>query len=139
MDVIQRLDRAEIEKLEKKKIDDFRPGDTVKVSCNVVEGDKRRIQVFEGVVIFRKGSGLSESVCVRKVSAGGIGVERVFPLYSPTVDKIVRVREGKVRRARLYYLRDRAGKSARVREKSAVAKVREASGEAAAPAEDTQS
>ena len=116
MNVIQRLDRAEIESMSKKPIDEFRPGDTVKVHCNVVEGSKTRVQVFEGTVMYRKGTGLSENVCVRKIGAGGIGVERVFPLWSPTVAKIERVRQGRVRRARLFYLRELRGKAARVRE-----------------------
>lgn len=123
MDAIQRLERAEIENMRKKSIDDFRPGDTVKVHCNVVEGNKRRIQVFEGTVLYVKGSGINKNVCVRKIAVGAVGVERVFPLHSPTVEKIERVREGRVRRARLYYLRDRIGKAARVREKAPSGKV----------------
>jgi large subunit ribosomal protein L19 len=93
----------------------FRVGDTIKVHAKVVEGDKERIQVFEGVVIGRQGSGMREAVRVRKLSYG-VGVERLFPLHSPMVDKIELAKEGKVRRAKLYYLRDRKGKAARLKE-----------------------
>jgi large subunit ribosomal protein L19 len=95
---------------------EFRAGDTVKVHVRVVEGDKERIQVFQGVVIARRGGGTRETFTVRKVS-GGIGVERIFPLHSPILDKIEVVRLGKVRRAKLYYLRDRRGKAARIEER----------------------
>lgn len=94
----------------------FRPGDTVRVHVKVIEGQRERIQVFEGVVIKRRGSGISETFTVRKIS-NGIGVERTFPLHSPKVDHIDVVRYGKVRRAKLYYLRDRVGKAARIKEK----------------------
>jgi large subunit ribosomal protein L19 len=94
----------------------FNPGDTVAVHVKVVEGDKERIQVFQGVVIKRKGDGMNETFTVRKVSEG-IGVERIFPLHSPSVAKIERLREGKVRRAKLYYLRGLKGKAARISEK----------------------
>lgn len=94
----------------------FGPGDTLRVNVRVREGEKERIQVFEGVCIARKNGGISETFTVRKVSSG-IGVERVFPLHSPSVDSIVVVRRGQVRRAKLYYLRARKGKSARIREK----------------------
>jgi large subunit ribosomal protein L19 len=94
----------------------FRAGDTVKVHVKVIEGNRTRIQVFEGVVIARKGSGIGETFIVRKVSFG-TGVERTFPLHSPTIDKIEVDRKGEVRRAKLYYLRGRRGKSARIREK----------------------
>ncbi len=97
-------------------IPDFRPGDTVKVNVRVVEGTRSRIQVFEGVVIARKGGGLRETLTVRKVSFG-VGVERTFPVHSPVIESIEVVRRGKVRRAKLYYLRDRVGKSARIKEK----------------------
>ncbi|MFP4149730.1 MAG: 50S ribosomal protein L19 [Nitriliruptoraceae bacterium] len=97
-------------------IPDFRPGDTVKVNVRVVEGTRSRIQVFEGVVIARRGGGLRESFTVRKVSFG-VGVERTFPVHSPVIESIDVVRRGKVRRAKLYYLRDRVGKSARIKEK----------------------
>ena len=95
---------------------DFRPGDTVKVHVRVVEGGKERVQVFQGNVIRRQGSGLQETYTVRKLSYG-VGVERTFPLHTPTVSKIEVVRRGDVRRAKLYYLRDRVGKAAKVREK----------------------
>ncbi|MFQ5708890.1 MAG: 50S ribosomal protein L19 [bacterium] len=100
----------------KKDIPDFGPGDTVAVHSKVIEGDKERIQVFEGVVIKRKGGGINETVTVRKFS-NGVGVERIFPLHSPNVDKIVRLRSGKVRRAKLYYLRGLRGRAARIAEK----------------------
>jgi large subunit ribosomal protein L19 len=95
---------------------EFWPGDTVKVNVRVVEGTRSRIQVFEGVVIARKGGGLRETFTVRKVSFG-VGVERTFPLHSPVIESIEVARRGKVRRAKLYYLRDRVGKKARIKEK----------------------
>jgi large subunit ribosomal protein L19 len=97
-------------------VPEFRPGDTVAVHVRVVEGDKERIQLFQGVVIARRGGGTRETFTVRKVS-GGVGVERIFPLQSPNVDKIAVVRQGKVRRAKLYYLRGRRGKAARIEER----------------------
>ncbi len=97
-------------------IPEFRAGDTVKVHVRVVEGDKQRIQIFQGVVIARKGGGSRETFTVRKMS-GGIGVERVFPLHSPVLDQIEVVRRGKVRRAKLYYLRELRGKAARIEER----------------------
>ena len=97
-------------------VPEFRAGDTVKVHVRVVEGDKERIQIFEGVVISRRGSGTRESFTVRKIS-GGIGVERVFPLHGPVIDKIEVVRRGRVRRAKLYYLRNLRGKAARIEER----------------------
>lgn len=97
-------------------IPEFWPGDTVKVHVRVVEGTRSRIQVFEGVVIARKGGGLRETFTVRKVSFG-VGVERTFPLHSPVIDKIEVSRRGAVRRAKLYYLRDRVGKKARIKER----------------------
>ena len=99
-----------------KKIPEFAPGDTVRVNVRIKEGDRERIQAYEGVVIGRSGGGLQESFTVRKISFGE-GVERVFPLYSPMIDSIKLVRRGKVRRAKLYYLRGRRGKSARIVEK----------------------
>jgi len=95
---------------------DFRPGDTLRVSVRVREGDKERLQAFEGVCIARKHGGISETFTVRKVS-GGVGVERIFPFHSPSIDSIQVVRMGRVRRAKLYYLRDRKGKSARIQER----------------------
>ena len=103
----------------KTDIPEFRAGDTVKVHVRVVEGNKQRIQVFQGVVIARRGGGTRESFTVRKIS-GGIGVERVFPLHSPSIDKIEVVRHGKVRRAKLYYLRELRGKAARIEERRQV-------------------
>jgi len=95
---------------------DFLPGDTVRVQVRVREGDKERLQAFEGVCIGRRGAGISETFTVRKVSAG-IGVERIFPLHSPSISAITLVRRGHVRRAKLYYLRNLTGKKARIREK----------------------
>ena len=95
---------------------DFAPGDTVKVHVRVVEGERQRVQIFEGIVIRRRGSQLSATFTVRKISFG-IGVERTFPLHSPMIAKIERVSQGDVRRAKLYYLRDRIGKKAKVKEK----------------------
>jgi large subunit ribosomal protein L19 len=97
-------------------VPDFRAGDTVKVHVRVVEGGRERVQVFEGVVIARNGTGLKASMTVRKVSFG-VGVERVFPIHAPIVQKIEVVRRGDVRRSKLYYLRERSGKSARIKEK----------------------
>ncbi|MBB5888743.1 50S ribosomal protein L19 [Lactovum miscens] len=94
---------------------EFRPGDTVKVHAKVVEGTRERIQIFEGVVIARQGSGISETYTVRKISSG-VGVERIFPLHTPRVEKIEVTRRGAVRRAKLYYLRNLQGKAARIKE-----------------------
>lgn len=101
---------------------DFQPGDSVKVYTKVVEGDSERIQIFDGVVISRRGSGISASFTVRKISYG-VGVERVFPLHSPRIDKIEVTKKGKVRRAKIYYLRGLAGKAARLDEVEKVAAV----------------
>ncbi len=95
---------------------DFNPGDTINVHVRVIEGDKERIQQFQGIVIGRRGGGTGETFMVRKIS-NGVGVERIFPLNSPRIAKIERVREGTVRRAKLYYLRDLRGKAARIKEK----------------------
>jgi large subunit ribosomal protein L19 len=117
MSVIQELEKEQMAKLSAgKEIPDFGPGDTVLVNVKVVEGDRTRLQAYEGVCIGRSGGGLNENFTVRKISYGE-GVERVFPLYSPTVDSIQVVRRGKVRRAKLYYLRSRRGKSARIGER----------------------
>ncbi|WP_461239424.1 50S ribosomal protein L19 [Paucilactobacillus sp. N302-9] len=97
-------------------VPDFRAGDTVRVHARIVEGSRERVQLFEGVVIKRHGFGISETYTVRKMS-NGVGVERTFPLHSPRVDKIDVVRSGRVRRAKLYYLRDRHGKAARIQER----------------------
>jgi large subunit ribosomal protein L19 len=119
MNLIQQLEKEQVAKLTTNKdIPDFGPGDTVLVNVKVVEGDRTRIQAYEGVCIGRSGGGLNESFTVRKISYGE-GVERVFPLYSPMIDSIKVVRRGKVRRAKLYYLRGRRGKSARIIERSA--------------------
>jgi large subunit ribosomal protein L19 len=115
MNIIEQLDREQIEKLAK-DFPDFEPGDTVIVNVKVREGDRTRVQAYEGVCISRSGGGLNQSFTVRKISYGE-GVERVFPIYSPLIDSIKLVRRGKVRRAKLYYLRDRRGKSARIAER----------------------
>src|SRR5437868_4524822 len=115
MDIIQALEQEQIAKLNK-QIPDFEPGDTVVVNVKVKEGDRTRVQAYEGVCIARSGGGLNESFTVRKISYGE-GVERVFPVYSPMIDSIKLVRKGKVRRAKLYYLRGRRGKAARIVEK----------------------
>lgn len=100
----------------KKDIPDFRPGDTVRVYTKVVEGNRERIQLFEGVVIARNGGGSRETFTVRKISYG-VGVERVFPIHSPRIDKIEVIKKGRVRRAKLYYMRKRRGKAARIKER----------------------
>lgn len=112
MNIIDTLEKE----LMRSDIPVFDPGDSVKVHVKVVEGDKERIQIFEGVVIRRSHGGLKETFTVRKVSQG-IGVERTFPVHSPMIGKIEVVRKGKVRRAKLYYLRERSGKSARIEER----------------------
>ncbi|ALK08013.1 50S ribosomal protein L19 [Blastochloris viridis] len=118
MNIIEQLDQEQIAKLSaSKEIPTFQPGDTVIVNVKVVEGDRSRVQAYEGVCIARNGGGLNQSFTVRKISYGE-GVERVFPLYSPLIDSIKLVRRGKVRRAKLYYLRDRRGKSARIAERT---------------------
>ena len=99
----------------KSDLPDLAPGQTVRVDVKIKEGDKSRIQAYEGVVVKVQGSGIGKSFTVRKISSG-VGVERTFPLHSPVIDKITVVRTGKVRRARLYYLKDRAGKSAKIKE-----------------------
>src|SRR3984893_16720286 len=117
MDIIQTLEREEMERVSQgKQMPDFAPGDTILVNVKVVEGERTRIQAYEGVCIGRSGAGLNESFTVRKISYGE-GVERVFPLYSPMIDSIKLVRRGRVRRAKLYYLRGRRGKAARIGEK----------------------
>jgi large subunit ribosomal protein L19 len=116
MNLIKTLEQEQMQKLSAgKDIPDFGPGDTVLVNVKVVEGDKSRVQAYEGVCIARAGSGFSESFTVRKISYGE-GVERVFPLYAPMIDSIKVVRRGKVRRAKLYYLRNLRGKKARITE-----------------------
>jgi large subunit ribosomal protein L19 len=127
---IQTIDAAQAARLGP-SIPDFRPGDTVRVSVKVVEGTRERLQAFEGVCIARKSAGLHSSFTVRKISYGE-GVERVFPLYSPRVAAIELVRRGDVRRAKLYYLRERRGKSARIAERAGP-RGSELAAEAAAP------
>jgi len=118
VNIIQALEIEQIEKLTSgKSIPAFNPGDTVKVSVKVVEGSRERLQAYEGVVIARKNDGLNSSFTVRKISYGE-GVERIFSLYSPNVAEIEVIRRGDVRRAKLYYLRDRRGKSARIAEQT---------------------
>jgi large subunit ribosomal protein L19 len=117
MNLIQTLEQEQVAKLSAgKDIPDFGPGDTLTVNVKVVEGERSRVQAYEGVCIGRSGAGLNESFTVRKISYGE-GVERVFPLYSPMIESIMVVRRGKVRRAKLYYLRGRRGKSARIVER----------------------
>ena len=114
MDIIRQLEAEQAAKIEeKRKLPEFQPGDTVRVNVRVTEGTRTRVQAYEGVVIARAGSGFQENFTVRKISYGE-GVERVFPVYSPMVEGVEIVRRGKVRRAKLYYLRDRRGKSARI-------------------------
>ncbi|MGF1474461.1 MAG: 50S ribosomal protein L19 [Geminicoccaceae bacterium] len=117
MNVIAQLEKEQVERLlEERPVPEFRPGDTVRVNVKVIEGTRERVQAFEGVCIARKNRGLNSSFTVRKISYGE-GVERVFPLYSPRIDSIEVVRRGRVRRAKLYYLRGRTGKSARIAER----------------------
>ena len=117
MNIIQTIEREELARVtEGKQIPDFAPGDTLKVNVKVVEGERTRVQAYEGVCIARSGAALHESFTVRKISYGE-GVERVFPLYSPMLDSIEVVRRGKVRRAKLYYLRGLRGKKARITER----------------------
>jgi large subunit ribosomal protein L19 len=132
MDVIAQLEAEEIKRLGK-KIPDFSPGDTVVVGVNVVEGTRKRVQAYEGVVIAKRNRGLNSSFIVRKISSGE-GVERTFQTYSPLIASIEVKRRGDVRRAKLYYLRDRSGKSARIREKIGVSRADKVAAAAAAAA-----
>jgi large subunit ribosomal protein L19 len=117
VNIIETLEAEQAAKLgASRKIPEFSPGDTIVVNVKVSEGERTRVQAYEGVCIARSGGGLQESFTVRKISYGE-GVERVFPVYSPVIDSIKVVRRGKVRRAKLYYLRDRRGKSARIAER----------------------
>lgn len=117
MNRIEEIEKKHLEQVSAgKKITEFFPGDTIKVNVRIVEGKRQRVQAFEGVCIAKKSGGINSSFTVRKVSFGE-GVERVFQLYSPNLDSIELIRSGKVRRAKLYYLRDRSGKSARINEK----------------------
>ena len=118
MNIIEKLNAEHAEKLSASgKLPEFGPGDTLVVNVKVAEGDRTRVQAYEGVCIARSGHGLNESFTVRKISYGE-GVERVFPIYSPIIDSVKVLRRGKVRRAKLYYLRDRRGKSARISERT---------------------
>ena len=120
MNIIEQLNAEEMAKIEeKRKLPEFSPGDTVRVNVRVTEGSRTRTQAYEGVCIARSGGGINESFTVRKISYGE-GVERVFPIYSPMLEGVEVVRRGKVRRAKLYYLRDRRGKSARITENTNV-------------------
>src|SRR5574337_543707 len=121
MNVIEMLEAEQAAALPGAKIPDFQPGDTVVVNVKVTEGERTRVQAYEGVCIARSGGGLNENFTVRKISYGE-GVERVFPVYSPMIDSVRVLRRGKVRRAKLYYLRDRRGKSARIAERTDTAK-----------------
>jgi large subunit ribosomal protein L19 len=112
MDVMKTIEQEQL----RQDIPNFKPGDTVKVHVKVIEGTRERIQVFEGVVIKRRGGGLTETFAVRRVSFG-VGVERTFPIHSPRLAKIEVMRRGRVRRAKLYYLRDRVGKAARIKDR----------------------
>ena len=117
MDIIRQLEAEQAAKIEeKRKLPDFKPGDNVRVQVRVTEGTRTRVQAYEGVCIARSGAGINESFTVRKISYGE-GVERVFPVYSPIVEGVELVRRGKVRRAKLYYLRGLTGKAARIAEK----------------------
>jgi len=133
MDIIRQLEAEQAAKIEaKRKLPEFQPGDTVRVLVRVTEGSRTRVQAYEGVCIARSGAGIHENFTVRKISYGE-GVERVFPIYSPLVEGVEVVRRGKVRRAKLYYLRDRRGKAARIVENTGTRarKLNEAEREAA--------
>jgi len=122
MNVIDKIEKNQMDKISSERnIPEFGAGDTIKVDVKIVEGDKERIQAFEGLCIARSGGGLNESYTVRKISYGE-GVERIFPIFSPKIAGITLLKRGKVRRAKLYYLRDRRGKSARIVEKIQVSK-----------------
>ena len=126
MDIIRQLEAEQAAKIEAvRKFPEFQPGDTVRVQVRVKEGSRTRVQAYEGVCIARNGGGIQESFTVRKISYGE-GVERVFPVYSPMIESIKVVRTGKVRRAKLYYLRDRRGKSARIAERKDAPKAEKA-------------
>jgi large subunit ribosomal protein L19 len=135
MNLLQQLEREQVEKLAAARpVPKFEPGDTVRVSLRVVEGERERIQAFEGVCIARKNAGINSNFTLRKISYGE-GVERVFPLHSPRITTIEVVRRGAVRRAKLYYLRGRRGKSARIAERGREDTRRERSPATGAPAE----
>ncbi len=140
MDLLRQIELEHIEELAaagggeggRKDVPDFGPGDTIRVAVRIQEGEKSRIQNFEGVCIARAGGGVNENFTVRKISSGE-GVERVFPLWAPVVEQITVVRRGRVRRAKLYYLRDRRGKSARIAEDVHYKPLKSKAGPAAAP------
>jgi len=122
MNVIDKIEKNQMDKISSERnIPEFGAGDTIKVDVKIIEGDKERIQAFEGLCIARSGGGLNENFTVRKISYGE-GVERIFPIFSPKIAGITLLKRGKVRRAKLYYLRDRRGKSARIVEKIQVSK-----------------
>jgi large subunit ribosomal protein L19 len=130
MNIIQQLEKEEADRLiAARAVPNFQPGDTVRVNVKIKEGERERVQAYEGVCIARQGGGINESFTVRKISFGE-GVERVFPVLSPMIESIEVKRHGVVRRAKLYYLRDRRGKSARIAERSMAAKVETADTEA---------
>ncbi|MBK1972389.1 50S ribosomal protein L19 [Campylobacter sp. TTU-622] len=110
------IEQFEAKQIEGKNIPDFRAGDTLKLAIRIKEGDKTRIQNFEGICIARRGNGVDETFIIRKIGANNVGVERIFPIYSDSLESIVVLRKGRVRRARLFYLRDRRGKAARIKE-----------------------
>ncbi|MCP4934861.1 MAG: 50S ribosomal protein L19 [bacterium] len=133
MNIIQEMEKEQAEQLEAKRpIPEFAPGDLLRVNVKVIEGERTRVQAYEGVCIARSGGGIHESFTVRKISYGE-GVERVFPVYSPLIDSIDVIRQGKVRRAKLYYLRGRRGKSARIKEKTDYNRVAKGTKAAAKP------
>ncbi len=110
------IEAFEAGQISAKNVPDFRAGDTVRVAVKIVEGDKQRIQNFEGICIARRGTGTGETFMIRKIGANSVGVERIFPIYSDSIDEIVVLRRGVVRRAKLFYLRDRRGKAAKIKE-----------------------
>ena len=110
------IEQFEAKQVETKKVPSFRAGDTLRLAIRIKEGEKSRIQNFEGVCIVRRGVGVGETFTVRKIGANGVGVERIFPIYSESLEEITVLRKGRVRRARLYYLRNRRGKAARIKE-----------------------
>ena len=113
---IKHIEQLEATQIEGKNVPDFRAGDTLKLAIRIKEGDKTRIQNFEGICIARRGNGVSETFIVRKIGANNVGVERIFPIYTESLESITVLRRGRVRRARLFYLRDRRGKAARIKE-----------------------
>lgn len=138
MNIVQQIEAEQAAKVsEGKRIDNFKPGDIVRVGVKIIEGSNERVQVFEGLVIAKKNAGANSSFTVRKLSHGE-GVERVFPINSARIDSVERVRQGEVRRAKLYYLRGRTGKSARIREKLDMAAIATAQAEKKAAKEDAQ-